>query len=92
VLRLVSLSIVAVARVNETLPSLSFLSMSGFLAIVPSTSARLIFIFLCLEALKAQLQADTGYIEQIDKSTNQKKELPVAVMFVNGSKLNEQYL
>jgi hypothetical protein len=32
---------VAVASVNETLPSLSFLSSSGFLAIVPSTSARL---------------------------------------------------
>jgi hypothetical protein len=32
---------VAVANVNETLPSLSFLSSSGFLAIVPSTSARL---------------------------------------------------
>jgi hypothetical protein len=29
---------VAVASVNETLPSLSFLSSSGFLAIVPSTS------------------------------------------------------
>jgi hypothetical protein len=34
---------------SETLPSLSFLSSSGFLAIVPSTSARLTFTFLCLE-------------------------------------------
>jgi hypothetical protein len=40
---------VAVASVNETLPSLSFLNSSGFLAIVPSTSARLTFTFLCLE-------------------------------------------
>jgi hypothetical protein len=40
---------VAVASVNETLPSLSFLSSGGFLAIVPSTSARLTFTFLCLE-------------------------------------------
>jgi hypothetical protein len=30
-------------------PSLSFLSSSGFLAIVPSTSVRLTFTFLCLE-------------------------------------------
>jgi hypothetical protein len=37
---------VAVASVNETLPSLSFLSSSGFLAIVPSTSARLTSTFL----------------------------------------------
>ena len=49
VLRLASLSMVAVASVNETLPSLSFLSSSGFLAIVPSTSARLTSTFLCLE-------------------------------------------
>jgi hypothetical protein len=48
-LRSASLSMVAVANVNETLPSLSFLSSSGFLAIVPSTSARLTFTFLCLE-------------------------------------------
>ena len=49
VLRSASLSMVAVASVNETLPSLSFLSSSGFLAIVPSTSARLTSTFLCLE-------------------------------------------
>ncbi|VVM22970.1 hypothetical protein BSPWISOXPB_7399 [uncultured Gammaproteobacteria bacterium] len=46
VLRSASLSMVAVANVNETLPSLSFLSSSGFLAIVPSTSARLTYFFV----------------------------------------------
>ena len=30
--------------------------------------------------------------EDLNKSANQKQELPVAVMFVNGSGRNEQYL
>jgi hypothetical protein len=30
--------------------------------------------------------------EDLYKSTNQKQELPVAAMFVNGSELNEQSL
>jgi hypothetical protein len=38
VLRSASLSMVAVANINETLPSLSFLSSSGFLAIVLETT------------------------------------------------------
>jgi hypothetical protein len=31
-------------------------------------------------------------VEDFKKSTNQKQELPVVAMFVNGSKLNEQSL
>jgi hypothetical protein len=30
--------------------------------------------------------------EDLKKSANQKQELPMAAMFVNGSEINEQYL
>jgi hypothetical protein len=33
-----------------------------------------------------------GFREDLKKSANQKQELPMAAMFVNGSGQNEQYL
>jgi hypothetical protein len=47
-----------------------------------------LFIFL----FSSPCQSSKGNVEDFFKSANQKQELPVVAMFVNGSEQNEQSL